>query len=103
LLFGAQHGAAVAAGVVERLQLLVHHQDEALRPDLHYPPIARRGQLFLARHRDPLRIPERRELALVVRRVGVPGGRQAGFQALERLSFSHRRAIIDDADRLRAS
>jgi hypothetical protein len=38
-----------------------------------------------------------------VRRIGVPGGGQTGFQALERFSFCHRRAIIDDADRLRAS
>src|SRR5204863_2438413 len=86
LLLGAENRSAVPTGVVERLQPFVVYQDDALRADLHDAPVAPHGQLFFARDRDPLRVPERLELAIVMRRIGIPGGRQPGFEAFERLA-----------------
>lgn len=76
LLLGAQDRPAVPAGVVERLylQILGAQHDERLGADARHAPVAGRGDLLLARDRDPACVPERVELALVVRRVGIPGG-----------------------------
>ena len=86
VLLGAQDRAAMAAGVVERPQVagFISDDDQGLRADPRYAPVSRLGQLFLARDHHPARVPERVELALVMRRVVVPGCRQPGFQTLQR-------------------
>jgi len=76
LLLGAQDRAAVPAGVVERLHLEVFaaQHDERLAADARHAPVAGLCDFLLARDRDPARVPERVQLALVVRRIGVPAG-----------------------------
>ena len=76
----------MAAGVVECAQAaaVIAQHDEGLGADAHGAPVAGTGQLLLARHRDPAPVPERLQLALVVGRVVVPGGRQPGFKPFER-------------------
>jgi hypothetical protein len=82
----AENRAAVPAGVVERLQAAfsVLQDNNILRADRNAQPVTRRGDLLRAAGRNPAAEPERLQLALVMRRIVVPGRRQPGFEALER-------------------
>jgi hypothetical protein len=74
----------VAAGVVEGADaIVIAHEHQRLRADAHGPPVAGAGELLLARDHHPAVVPERFQLALVVRRVVVPGGWQAGLELLK--------------------
>src|SRR5205807_322646 len=94
-LLATQDRAAVPAGVVKCLEpaVFVLQKNYFLRPDRCYPPVARRGELLLARHGDPLPVPERLELALVVRGIEIPGCRHAGLETVERFPFHLPRII----------
>src|SRR5262245_51826099 len=86
LVLGAQHRAAVPAGVVKGAQptRLIPQEHQALRPETHEPPVARRRQLLLARDGDPPRVPERLELALIVLGIAIPPPRQTRFEPGQR-------------------
>ena len=87
----------MAAGVVERVQLAGHvaREDDALIADRSDPEVARRSDLFGAAEIDPIGVPDRLELALMVFRGEVEMGRQPGLDVRERLAIGSVHGLLE--------
>ena len=75
----------MAAGVVKgtRRTVAIAGHDDPLVADLGDEIVARLGQLLRTADADPVPVPDRLELARVLRRVVVPGGRERCDRAVQ--------------------